>query len=262
MELAYWIKQDFNEPLFKNLIWSKPEQKSLAGKLLIIGGNLHGISAPAEAFNIATVQGVGECKVIMPGATKKLLPNAPKEIIFTASTPSGSFSGEALGELKSFAEWADGVLFAGDIGNNSETTLLVEQLLKLGGLQFYGGDSTEAISGFGLNILQRPSTAMLIGFGELQKIVCSIHYPKALSSTMSLIQIVEFLHDFSSIFQCNIMLKFQTYLVIASSGQVITMAIPNWPENWNIKYATASIVWWIQNPQKPLQALATAITQV
>jgi len=58
MENTYWHKQTAEKPLFPDMLWSKPENKSHAGKLLIIGGNLHGFAAAAEAYNQATKAGI------------------------------------------------------------------------------------------------------------------------------------------------------------------------------------------------------------
>ena len=38
----YWKKQEAGKLLFPDIEWNKPEQKSLAGKLLIIGGSTSG----------------------------------------------------------------------------------------------------------------------------------------------------------------------------------------------------------------------------
>src|SRR5690606_2345051 len=55
----YWRRQTPGEPLFPDVLWSRPEQKTTAGKLLVIGGNLHAFAAPAEAYNEAEKAGVG-----------------------------------------------------------------------------------------------------------------------------------------------------------------------------------------------------------
>lgn len=70
MDNSYWLKQSNAEPLFPDLIWSRPESKQAAGKLLIIGGNAHGFSAPAEAYVIAGKSGIGSTRVVMPNALK------------------------------------------------------------------------------------------------------------------------------------------------------------------------------------------------
>jgi NAD(P)H-hydrate repair Nnr-like enzyme with NAD(P)H-hydrate dehydratase domain len=62
-----WQKQASSKPLFDDLLWSRPEQKALAGKLLIIGGNSHAIAAPGEAFMLASKAGAGDIRVVSTG---------------------------------------------------------------------------------------------------------------------------------------------------------------------------------------------------
>ena len=57
MDTTHWYKQG-SKPIFDELLWSKPENKRFAGKLLIIGGNAHGMLAPANAFSLASKTGV------------------------------------------------------------------------------------------------------------------------------------------------------------------------------------------------------------
>jgi NAD(P)H-hydrate repair Nnr-like enzyme with NAD(P)H-hydrate dehydratase domain len=71
MDRDYWLRQDVKKPLFPDLMWSKPETKSQAGKLLILGGNVHGFSAAAESFNEATKAGIGTARVLMPDILQK-----------------------------------------------------------------------------------------------------------------------------------------------------------------------------------------------
>jgi NAD(P)H-hydrate repair Nnr-like enzyme with NAD(P)H-hydrate dehydratase domain len=68
---TYWLKQTPDKPLFPNMLWSKPENKLHAGKLLVIGGNLHGFSAPATAFAEARKAGIGSQRVVLPDAIQK-----------------------------------------------------------------------------------------------------------------------------------------------------------------------------------------------
>ena len=44
----YWQKQTPEKPLFPDIEWAKPEQKSQAGRLGIIGGNKLGFMGVAE----------------------------------------------------------------------------------------------------------------------------------------------------------------------------------------------------------------------
>jgi len=68
MEHTYWQKQASEKPLFPDIAWSKPEMRSFAGKLAIVGGNKLGFAGVAEAYGTALEAGVGEVRVLMPDA--------------------------------------------------------------------------------------------------------------------------------------------------------------------------------------------------
>ncbi len=72
MYVEYWHKQT-DKPLYKELLWDKPENKHHAGKLLIIGGNLHSFVAPATAFTASEQAGIGTAKVLLPQALQKIV---------------------------------------------------------------------------------------------------------------------------------------------------------------------------------------------
>src|SRR5574337_963690 len=101
-----WLKQNTDSPLFPDLIWSRPENKRHAGKLLIIGGNAHGFAAPAAAFAAAGRAGRGSMRVILPQVLQKTLRKSFSEAEYAPSTPSGSFARAALAMLLEHAEWA------------------------------------------------------------------------------------------------------------------------------------------------------------
>ena len=68
MTPTYWQQQTASKPLFPDIEWSKPEQRALAGRLGIIGGNKLGFAAVAEAYSTAHDSGVGEVRVLLPDA--------------------------------------------------------------------------------------------------------------------------------------------------------------------------------------------------
>src|SRR5471030_2483183 len=107
MENTNWLRQIPDKPLFPDLLWSRPENKRQAGKLLIVGGNVDGFAAPAAAFSAATKAGIGTSRVLLPDSTRKVLGKSFAEAEFCPSTPSGSFSRQALAQLLENAEWAD-----------------------------------------------------------------------------------------------------------------------------------------------------------
>jgi hypothetical protein len=64
MDHTYWRKQTIGSPLFPDVEWSKPEQKSKAGRLGIIGGNKLGFAGVAEAYGISINAGIGDVRVL------------------------------------------------------------------------------------------------------------------------------------------------------------------------------------------------------
>ena len=112
MDHTYWHKQTTDQPLFPDLLWSRPENRANAGKLGIIGGNAHGFSAPAEAFTFATDAGVGTARVLLPDSLKSTVGKVFDAGEYAPSTPSGSFSQKSLLEFLELSSWANGMLLA------------------------------------------------------------------------------------------------------------------------------------------------------
>src|SRR5436190_19464308 len=129
MENTNWLKQTKDTPLFPDLLWSRPENKRQAGKLLIVGGNKFGFAAPATAYGAALKAGVGSCRVLLPVSLKRIL-GTLLEADFAPSNPSGSFAQNSLDSFLENAAWADGVLMAGNIGRNSETAIALDAFVE------------------------------------------------------------------------------------------------------------------------------------
>ena len=50
MNQGHWHRQDIKEPLFGNTLWSRPQNRKLAGKLLIVGGHAHSFADVGHAY--------------------------------------------------------------------------------------------------------------------------------------------------------------------------------------------------------------------
>ncbi len=259
-----WQTQQYTKPLFEDLIWSKPQQKTQAGKLLIIGGNSNAISAPSEAFAIAIEQGIGEVKAALPDKTKKLLgPKIPHDIQLVSSTPSGSFSKNSLLELENYCMWAEATLFAGDIGKNSETAIVLEALAtKMAGPQIFTRDALEYFTNTPLILFDRPETLLVMSLPQLQKYAQHSKYTAAITFKMGLNQLAKAVSELSSIHKAYLVVQNDTNILTGVSGKVVVTKMVNVPDSWRLKTAASASVWWLQNPQKPLEAIATSITQV
>jgi ADP-dependent NAD(P)H-hydrate dehydratase / NAD(P)H-hydrate epimerase len=257
---AYWHKQEHDKPLFSELQWSKPENRAHAGKLLIVGGNAHGFSAPAQAYQESLAAGIGVVKVLIPDALHKVVGQHLIVAEFAASTPSGSFSRAALSELLALSDWSDGVIVAGELGRNSETAVLLESFLgKYSGLLTLTRDSVEYFYHVADRLVQRPDTLLVISFAQLQKLIMNAKFPQAVTFNMDLLRLIDILHVFTAQYPIQIVVKHLETFVVASSGQVSTTKLQDDLPIWRVKTATHASVWWLQHRNKPFEAITASI---
>jgi ADP-dependent NAD(P)H-hydrate dehydratase / NAD(P)H-hydrate epimerase len=260
--VTYWHRQELEKPLFPELEWSRPENKQMAGKLAVIGGNLHGFAAPAEAYAMAEQTGIGITRALLPDAVKSLVKTLMPEIEYAASTPSGSFSQQALGAWLDLAHWSDGVLLAGDLGRNSETAIVFENFVaKYPGFLVITKDAGNYALAIPQAILNRPDTTLVITTAQLQKLAIGARSTIAITVGMDLIRLVEALHLLTAAHPINIVTKFHETMCVASGGQVSTTKLQQDTPIWRVKTAAAATTWLLQNPTKPFEALTTAVAQ-
>lgn len=262
MDLDYWHKQA-DEPIYQDLAWSRPENRLQAGKLLIIGGNGHGFNVPAQSFTAAIKAGIGTARVLMPDSVAKQLSKFPKpnlEIEYTASTPSGSFALKSLSDFLSLSDWADGVLLAGNFGHNSETAILLEKFVaKHSGTLTLCEDAVDYFVKAPDSIAKRPSTCLVVTISQLQKLGLSLGFNKVFKFDTNILELVESLHEFSQQFAISIILKHLSVIYVAHNGQVSTTKQEADFDSWRIDTASKASVWWIQNSQKPFEAMTTSL---
>lgn len=263
MDRTYWHKQDVNQPLFPELEWSRPENKALAGKLLIIGGHEHSFAAPADAYGAAVKAGIGTARVLLPNRLLRTVGKIFPEAEFAMSNPSGGFSQMALGEALTMGEWADGVLLAGDTGRNSETAILLEKFLdKHSGQVTITKDAVDYFTSTPQQVLARPETTLVVSFAQLQKLAISARFPQAFTFDMDLVRLIDSLHEFTTFCSLNILVKHLDTLFVAVQGDVSSTKLSEDLKIWRVKTAAGASVWWLQNPSKPFEALATAVFEV
>lgn len=261
MQLEYWHKQEPGRLLFPELEWSRPENRQFAGKLLIVGGNLYGFAAPAEGYSLAVKEGIGTARVLLPSAIQKVVGPFIENGEFAPSTPSGSFSQRALTELLDWCRWADGVLYAGDLGRNSETAILIESFLRKCELPaVLTKDAVDYVISSPLSALERPNTTLVLSFSQLQRLGIASKFASPVTFSMDLLRLVDWLHDFTAHFAPNIIVRHLNILFVAVNGEVSTTKLPDdAPRVWRLNAAARAAVWWIQNPSKTFEALTTAV---
>ncbi len=256
----YWKKQTADKPLFPDLLWSRPEIKQARGKLLIIGGNAHGFAVPAQAYNESLKAGVGVAKVLLPDVLQKTVGSIFETAEYAPSTPSGSFKQSALAQMLDLANWADGVLIAGELGRNAETAALIEKFVDK-----YSGQVTitrDAVNNFNSSpntVLERANTTLVLSIAQLQKLASEAKFDKPLTFDMDILRLVEWLHEFSQQFEVSIIVKHLKNIFIAAGGQVSSTKLEKDIKIWRVQTATKAGVWWLQNPIKEFEALTTSL---
>lgn len=260
MDRSYWRQQEQGKPLFPDMEWSRPENRLAAGKLLIVGGNLHGFAAPAEAYSEAATAGIGTTRVLLPAAVQKIVGPILVDGEYAPSTPSGSFSQKALNDLLSLSAWADGVLFAGDVGRNSETAILLEKFLaKSPSAVTLSKDCVDyAVSAPG-TVLARERTMLVLSLSQLQRLGIAARFPKAVTFSMDLLHLTGWLHEFTSAHRPYIIVKHHEHILAAVDGQVSSTKLATDLPVWRVKASAHTSVWWLQNPTKPFEAITTAL---
>lgn len=245
------------------MTWSKPEQKSAAGKLLVIGGNLHAFAAPAEAYGEAEKAGAGVVRVILPDSAKKIVGRIMEHVEYAPSTPSGSFSQKALSALLDSSAWADGVLVTGDLGRNSETAILLEKFLdKYKGQVTLTKDAVDYIVSEPKMIQGREDTLLVLSFAQLQKLAQNLGFDKAFIFDMDVLRFVDTLHEFTEEFPLHIIVKHHAQIYCAVNGQIVSTKREDREEIWRVRTAAYASVWWMQNPTKPIEAITTAVSEI
>jgi ADP-dependent NAD(P)H-hydrate dehydratase / NAD(P)H-hydrate epimerase len=248
-----WLKQA-SQPLFPDVLWSRPENKRFAGKLLVIGGNSHGFSAVGSAYSAAEKAGVGSVRVILPDALEKVLRKTFPEAEFAASTPSGSFARLALSGLLDWSEWADAVLLAGDFGKNSETAILLEGFIaKYKGQVTLAGDACDYFSANPQSLTGREKTLLVADISRLQKLAAP---SAALKQNAALAQVAEQLSQWTADNKLAVVTEHSGQLIAAYGGKTSSTSSkkPLGPEA-----AAYASVWLLQQPEKAFEALTTAL---
>lgn len=260
MDFSYWKKQSLEHPLFPDIEWSKPEQRGQAGKLGIVGGNKLGFAGVAEAYSVATSAGVGQVRVLLPDVLKKTIPSVITDTLFGPTNPSGSLTKDASAELGALGAWADGVLLIGDAGRSSETAILYEQFI-----QDYKGpltitrDAVDLVKNNSQSLVDRPKTLLIVSFAQLQKLFQSVYYPKVLTFSMQLTNLVEALHKFTITYPVSIAVLHRETFIVAHGGDVVTTPWDNPMMIWRGNTAAKAATYWLWSPTKPLEATSTAI---
>jgi len=223
--LDYWHRQSIKK-LFNDVDLLPPEQKRMAGKLLVIGGNRMAFFAVASALETAKRMGVGEVRALLPEDLKGQVPST-SEVYFAKSGNSGAFCSESIDEMLRLADWAEAVILIGDSGRNAETSLVfVEFLGKVEKPVLITRDAVDAVCpSVGDWLLRNGETELFVTLPQLQKLLRTLYYPKVITLSMPTNQLVETLHKFTLSYDVSVATFHNGLVIIAEKGEVVTQGL-------------------------------------
>jgi len=259
MDYSYWQKQSLGTPLFPDIEWNKPEQKGLAGRLGIIGGNKLGFAGVAESYQAAVSAGVGNVRVLLPDDLRKAIPKVITDTVFAATNPSGSLAKEAIAEMSALGVWAQSILLVGDAGRSSETAILYENFIRdYKGQLIITRDAVDLVKNTPQVLAERPDTLLVVSFAQLQKLFQALYYPKVLTFSMQLTNLVEALHKFTITYPVSIAVLHKDMLLVASDGRVTSTPWENPMAIWRGQTATKAAAYWLWSPNKTIEAVTAS----
>ena len=260
MDFSYWKRQSADAPLFPDIKWSKPEQKSQSGKIGIIGGNQLGFAGVAEAYSTALGTGAGHVRVLLPDILRKTIPAIITDTVFAPTNPSGSLSKDAIAEMSALGEWANSILLIGDAGRSGETAVVYEQFIqKYTGQLVLTRDAIDLVKNGSEMLVERPNTVLIASFAQLQKLFQAVYYPKVLTFSMQLTNLVEAVHKFTITYPVTLVVLHKDHIVIAHGGDVTSQVWNSPMLIWRGTVAAKAAAYWLWTPSKPLEAITSSI---
>lgn len=252
-----WQKQSKEKPLFPDLLWSRPENRKHAGKLLIIGGQASEFQNISSAYSFANEAGAGAIRILMPSSLSKLTGHI-EGAEFAPSNKSGGFAKTALAQFFDLSEWADHILLAGDFGKNSETTVILDGFLLKNSKPATIAQNSLGTIGISLEQLIKMPLTLAIDKGAFQKIGMAVGTHAPITSSTTYENMGEIIQSISSRSKASFVIIDEEHIWTAVSGEVVSTKSK--PIDINALSAYCA-VWQMQNPAKPLEALATACQQ-
>jgi NAD(P)H-hydrate repair Nnr-like enzyme with NAD(P)H-hydrate dehydratase domain len=260
MNYDFWQQQTAGTSLFPDVEWNKPERRDQAGRLGIIGGNKLGFSAAAESYQTALETGAGEVRVLLPDVLKRSVPAAMTDVLFAPTNPSGSLAAEAANDVRALGDWATGILCCGDAGKNSQTAVVYEDFIT----HYHRPivltrDAIDLVQNSFSRLLDNPNVVFVASFAQLQRMFKEVYYPKVLTFSVQLAQLVEIVHKFTITYPVTIVVLHASHLIIARGGQVVTQAWDEPMRIWRGQTATRAATYLLWSPEAPLAAIASSI---
>lgn len=262
-DLSYWQKQ--NQPLFADLAWNIPEQKT--GRLGIIGGSSQGFNATIRiAEFLAKTFPIRDLPILLPASLRTKLPPLPS-LNFAPATESGSFAKSPL--ISDFVAANDYTIITGDLSKNSATAVALTDAITSPNSTtepphlLLARDAVDLLAPSMEQLLVSPHLTLFASSAQLQKVFRAVYYPKMIILSAPLLPFLETLHKFTLTYPVTILTFHEQQLITAHGGNVITTPLTSTKYSllslWSGELAAKIAALNLYNPSKPLEATTAAL---
>ena len=250
------LERQTGEPLYPKVLWNRPISRSAAGRLLVVGGHLHGVALLQGGFQVAEAAGIGSLTVLAPDALRPLL-GAITEIEFAPSTMSGSLAKAGMAHLLELSSYADACLIGPDLSNNSETAILIENFIdKYHQPLILADNGLEVIPQIPDSIRNRPNTLIILSMQQLFKLAGKLDLPINIRPDSGLVGKVEIVRDFWQVLKTHLAL-IGPEIIIKVGDQESATVITHQPASLPAAALGVLSVAYAQNPSSRYQGLTT-----
>ncbi len=163
-----------------------------------------------------------------------------------------------MAQFFDLSEWADHILLAGDFGKNSETTVILDGFLLKGPKPVTISQNALESIGIDFGRLLQMSLTLIVGRNVFQKIGKAVGTHVPITSLTTYESMGEIIQNISARSKANLVIIDEEHLWAAAKGKLVSTRSK--PVDINALSAYCA-VWTMQNPSKPLEALAIACQQ-
>ena len=183
------------------------------------------------------------------------------DVLFAPTNQSGSLANEALSEALALENWADVLLLCGDAGRNSQTSIVYEELIKKANIPVVlTRDAIDLVQNSFAEILESPHVVFIVSLAQTQKIFRAVYYPKIITFSIQLTQLVDILHKFTITYPVTICVFHADNMIIAHGGEVVTQKWDAPMAIWRGTVGARAASYLVWSPESPLAAISTAIS--
>lgn len=248
------IMRQEGEPLYPKVLWNRPVNRAGAGRLLLVGSSAGNFSITNDIFLAAQASGAGECGIVFPDSLRGTI-GATGIGFFVPSSPSGSIGTGAVGEILHLATDFDGVALGGELSNNSQTAIAIENIIsKFDGPLIVYSDTLHITRLHIDKVANRDKTLIILTMAELVSLAKALRIPIVIRDDGALAK-AAILAEVAKYTTASYLL-FGHDIVVVAGGNISLTNLGYVPEP-AVVYALASI-FWLQNQSKPFEGLTAA----